>query len=233
MLLIATELRGDPSPTQHAAQPTTAVAADTDIPWKSVRESFDELPMNGKLPDPWSVGGAGLAAIVPLPTSVDRSVRLSSSVDGVRTVACRPLDTTAGSLQIMFDYRLGSLPATTSRLLSIRSKSVTVLGIDIASDGHASLVAGAADAEATAQAPGSSVAPVTPAAPTEWQRVQVSVDPASGKVGWDTHDSSGAETGSGSTLTDLGSASLDTLCILSPDGSPSGWVAIDDLVVTG
>jgi hypothetical protein len=233
VLLIASELGGDPSPTQQAAQPTTAVAADTAVPWKSVGESFDELPMNSKLPDPWSVGGAGLAAIVPLPTSVDRSVRISSSVDGVRTDACRPLDTTAGSLQITFDYRLGSLPATVSRLLSIRSKSVTVLGIDIASDGQASLVARGADAEATAEAPGSRVAPVTPAVPTEWQRLQISVDPASGKVGWDAHDSAGAETGSGSTLTDLGSASLDTLCILSPDGSPSGWVAIDDLVVTG
>ena len=234
VLMMAKGLRGDPSPRQQAAQPTTAVAAETNIPGKSVGESFDELAMNSKLPEPWSVGGAGLAAIVPLPTSVDRSVRISSSVDGVRSVACRPLDTTAGPLQIMFDYRLGRLPATTSGLLSIRSKSVPVLGIVIAPDGAASLIAGAADVEATAEPPGSSVAPVTPAAPTEWRRLQVSVDPASGKVGWDGHDSSGAATGSGSiTLTDLGSASLDMLCILSPEGSPSGWVAIDDLVVMG
>ena len=76
------------------ATPTMGVAAATDSPAGSLAatdvaamvsiETFDELPMNSVLGADWMVSGGDGASIVALPTSVDRSVRFDRRQGGGR-----------------------------------------------------------------------------------------------------------------------------------------------------
>ena len=210
---------------------TAAVAGLT-----SFEETFDAFPMRSRLPDPWTVRGDGPVEIAALPTSVDRSVRIASGLDGSMTEACLPIGVAAGgAVRVALDYRLGRSPTTDVTLLTLGTEGSEALTVVLpAAGGPIQLVfsASASGGAETGQtgppaAPGGSGADAS----TAWQRVDLSVSPV-GEVTWLAYDGTGADAGSGSaSAPDLASRALDTLCLRSPAGAPSGWTAIDDLLI--
>jgi hypothetical protein len=200
----------------------------------SVQEQFDGLPMDSRLPAPWTTSGGGSAQIVALPTSVDRSVRLASDAGGVATEACRPTDVAAGTdIRVALEYRVGGAAPAPFPLLSLQSGDTRRVGLLIGAGGSEVAVLGGADA-GPSDAPVVSPVPRATAATTGWHRVELTIARASGAVTWRVHDEAGAETASGTaTVADLASGGLDRVCLRSPGGSPSGWVAVDDLVIEG
>ena len=204
----------------------------------SIRETFDALPMDSALPTPWTVTGGGSAAIVALPTSVDRSIQLASGTSGTATAACRPTDAETGSpLRVVVDYRLGQRPTQAVPLLSLRAGDVSKLAIVIDQDGApvGARVGSAQELIRGGDSPAqASPIPLTNGVSVGWRRLDLTIDPDSSTATWSVSDSSGAATGWGSApLTDVGAQSLDIACLLSPEGLPSGWVAIDELTIEG
>jgi hypothetical protein len=201
----------------------------------SVQETFDDLPMDSSLPAPWMVSGGGSAKIIALPTSVDRSVRIASDAAGARTTACRPTPLARGStLQMSVDYRAGRLPTTSVSLLNVRAGEATKIAVLLNPDGTAGLGDGGGAGHAGEPPARESAIPGTSGLAAGWQRLELAVDPGAGLVVWQAVDSSGAETGSGTaSVSDLGTAALDSVCLYSPAGVPSGWVDIDDLLIEG
>ena len=193
--------------------------------------------MDSTLPEPWDVSGLGAAQIVALPTSVDRSVRISSTVDGDVTAACRPATVVlGGSIRIAVDFLVGRAPSSPVLLVSLVSGGAPLLGFGLDAAGAPVEIAGDG-----AVHPGEALAsdPPRPSAstghrPPTWQRLEVAISTATGGVEWQVRDISGAQTGSGQTqVVNSANGAFDTICFLSPQGSPSGWTAIDDLVVEG
>lgn len=199
----------------------------------SIEETFDDLPMDSSLPKPWQVSGGGTAAVAPLPTSVDRSVRVSSDPEGAPTEACRPTATAGtASVRVAFDYRFGRTPAVDTTLLELRAGSTSVLEVVlVAADGRIAVLASNGDGSGAL----ASGAPEAGFASDQdaWHRIEMTVA-SSGEVAWQAHDTSGADAGSGTTLLDAAPRGLpDTVCLRSPAGSPAGWVAVDDLLIEG
>jgi hypothetical protein len=204
----------------------------------SIRETFDALPMDSALPTPWTVTGGGSAAIVALPTSVDRSIQLASGTSGTATAACRPTEVETGSaLRVVVDYRLGRRPAQAVPLLSLRAGDVSKLAIVIDQEGApVGVRLGSAQELVRGGDPPAQASPIplTSGVSVGWRRLDLTLDPASATATWSVSDSSGAATGRGSApLTDVGAQSLDIACLFSPEGLPSGWVAIDELTIEG
>jgi hypothetical protein len=53
------------------------------------------------------------------------------------------------------------------------------------------------------------------------------------ELAWRVEDAAGGDTGEGTeALGDAETARFDAVCVHSPDGSPGGWVVIDDLVIS-
>ena len=52
-------------------------------------------------------------------------------------------------------------------------------------------------------------------------------------IDWRANDVSGVEIASGASEIDLTTAPADGICFRSPQGTPSGWIAIDDLIIEG
>jgi hypothetical protein len=198
----------------------------------AVEEDFDGLPMDSQLPAPWDVNGAGTAQIVALPTSVDRSARLSSGTDGSPTTACLPLGVGRAGLAVAFDYDLGRAAPGQGPLLTAHSNGASVAGIIIDSQGRP-VAAAIGDSPASASASPSPVgAPSGETDTVGWQRLEVTLGGAEG-VQWQAYDTSGAETGAGTALLADPSATVDMVCLHSPRGALAGWVAIDDLIIRG
>ena len=200
----------------------------------SVVQTFDDLPMRSRLADPWTTSGDGSAEVVALPTSVDRSLRISSSTAGKPTMVCRPTSVApAQSFRIAFDYLLGRPPASTVPILRLDSESSSQLELGIDTMARPFLgggPGGSAPAPAIASPPPAGASARAVAA--DWERVEITVDAAAGTAQWSAHDTSGAVTGSGAAaLARTADAPVDEVCLLSPAGSPAAWVAIDNLVI--
>ena len=233
-LLVAANLldpgsQAGPSPGATQERRDSAVEGVT-----SMEETFDAFPMRSRLPDPWTVRGDGPVEIAALPTSVDRSVRIASAEDGSTTEACLSTGAAAGAdLRIALDYRLGRLPTTDVTLLVLGPGGSGGLGVVLKADGGPiQVVVGASGGAATGQ-PGSSASAGGAGgdASSAWQRLDLSVS-SRGELTWTTYDGTGADAGSGSaSAPDLASQALDTLCLRSPAGQSSGWIAIDDLLI--
>lgn len=207
--------------------PTSVAAAR----WRSVEETFDGLPMDSKLAKPWRVSGGGTAQIVALPTSVDRSVRISSTATGEATSACRTAAVVlGGSIRIAVDFLVSRAPSSPIPLMSIGSGDTPQLNLGL--DASGAPVEIAADGTVH-QGEARPTASNRSGLPT-WQRLELAINTATGGVRWQVHDTSGAQTGAGQAqVANLVTGAFDTICFLSPQGSPSGWTAIDDLVVEG
>jgi hypothetical protein len=202
----------------------------------SVRESFDGLPMDSQLPDPWTVTGQGTAAIVALPTSVDRSVRLVSSVGGAPATACLPVGSVrAPEVTIVVDYQLGRSPPSPVTLLSLESGGARTLALVIDAAGMPIGVASPDGPSGVIDTPPSPSPRDLARGLADWRRVELTVASRSGEVTWLAQDSSGEVTGSGwgEAGGERGAGRIDALCLHSPEGEPSGWVAVDDLVIQG
>ena len=217
-------------------EPSTSVRAETQRPVVEVRgitsveETFDGLPMDSTLAAPWTVSGGDTARVAALPTSVDRSLRITSSADGVATEACRDTDVPAGTqIRIAFDYRVSRVAAAPFQILSLQTSGKERLGLMVDARGSPiEILDGAPDAAVA------SPAPLVTAATSEWHGVELTIVHASGAVSLRAQDATGAETGSGTaSLTDLAPEGIDKVCLRSPEASPSGWIAIDDLLIEG
>jgi hypothetical protein len=216
-----------------ATTPTLEVAAATDVPATSdvpattiIEESFDALPMDSDLGAGWVVSGGGGASVVALPTSVDRSVRIRSSMRGEAASACRAVDQTAVQ-RVSFDLFIGRLPPSTAAVASVRSGDRDLLTLAVDPSGSLTSVAGPGS-------PASSPGPDGARSGEGWGRVELRIDAPGGSIEWQAHDVTGAEIGSGaSEVVGLTGALVDGVCFRSPDGMPSGWIAIDDLLIEG
>lgn len=221
------------SESARTAGPTAQVAAAI-----SVNETFDELPMDSALPPPWAVTGDGGAKIVALPTSVDRSIRIASATGGTATSACYPVDLAAGSLlRVAFTYRLGPTIPSPVPILSLRARDSSVAGLIIDTAAAPMAISGASGAIWSASAePNPTVGGVgvTPLSPADWRRLVAQIEPGTGAVAWRVSDEAGAEIGDlTATVATLPDQAISALCLLSPEASPSGWLAVDDLIIEG
>jgi hypothetical protein len=216
--------------TPDPGTPTGLVAAETsatgggDVAGPAIEETFDALPMDSRLAPPWVVTGEE-ASIVALPTSVDRSVRIRTSTDGDASSACRATDVAAGvAPRVGFDVLLGGRPGATVPLLALEAGDSPVLTIGV--DAAGALVQFEPE-PATTGTPGSAGA-----GSDGWRRVEVRLDSSRSTVEWLANDASGLEVAAGSAPIEAGTT-VDELCLFSPEGAPSSWIAVDDLIVQG
>jgi hypothetical protein len=204
-----------------------------------LEETFDALPMDSALGPPWVVSGGDSAQVVPLPTSVDRSIRIRSSADGGSAAACRATTTDPGRpLRAGFELLIERAPTTAAPVFTVEGGGGRLLAIGIGPSG-ALVDLQQPSADGSPLPPGSSPAPGTSTPPEgggrgdgEWRRIQAGIDPAQGSATWQAHDAAGVEVAGGTLTIDPGSV-VDQLCFFSPQGVPSGWIAVDDLIIRG
>jgi hypothetical protein len=220
-----------PAATVQAATSPAATGAVGGV--TSLLEAFDDLPISATPPAPWRVTGEGPVAVVALPTSVDRSVRIKSTAPGEMTALCRPTDVGgATGLHVAFDYVLGGTIVDVVLLASLQSGGTGSIEMLVGPSGAPVGVKGV-DGGASASSP--PTAPPSQAAGSAglvWQRLVIDVDPLAGSVSWAGHDASGAETGAGTATVGVAREAPGTLCLHSP-AVPAGWIAIDDLMIEG
>jgi hypothetical protein len=208
--------------------PTMAVGGAT-----SLQETFDELPINGVPPEPWQVRGDGSVAIVALPTSVDRSVRLRSTRAGATTALCRPTEVgTATGLRVAVDYVLGRAGVGEVVLVTLKTAGAGSIELLIGPTGAPVGVKGPDGGPSASSPPAAPPSPPAGSAGLDWQRLVIDVDPRAGAVSWVTHDTSGAETATGTAAVGIAREAIGTVCLHSPAAS-AGWIAIDDLIIEG
>ena len=217
----------------------TTVVVDGVAASVTFEETFDDLPMDSTLADPWTIDGDGPVRVVALPTSVDRSIRIASDTSGGPTNVCRPIGVEAAkALRIAFDYRLGRALPEDARLLGLRAGATAVAALLLdASTGRLLGVTGSEAAPPTAAGP--SAAPAKPpgasnkpARDSAWRRVEISVS-ESGELTWQANEASGGAAGSGTLASAADASRIDTVCFSSPAGAPAGWVALDDILIEG
>jgi hypothetical protein len=199
-----------------------------------VHERFDDLAMDSGLPEPWTVTGNGTAAIVALPTSVDRSVRLASNETGAPTTACLSVDgVRAPEVTIAVDYHVGRSPASPFPLLSLEANGTQTFALLVDSMGMPVGITSPGGPRGVIDSPTSAPTRAIGAASPAWRHVDLTVTWVSGEVSWSVRDSSGRAThsGAGTLAAGLVVVPLETLCLHSPEGEPLGWVAIDDISV--
>ena len=219
-------------------QETTAVVNDV-LGSVSIEETFDDLPMDSTLAEPWTIDGDGPVRVVALPTSVDRSIRISSDTSGGATSVCRATGQPLGkALRIALDYRLGRSLPRSARLVELRASATAVFALVIDAATGRVIGIGGPEMATSGAPPAGGAPPAASGAPnaadgqTSWRRVQLTISDA-GELTWQANDRSGADIGSGSLGVDAGGAGIDTICIHSPAGAPAGWVALDDLLIEG
>ena len=171
----------------------------------SIEETFDDRPMGTLHAGPWSVT-KDRAEVIALPTSVDRSIRISSGRDGRATFACRSLGDASGSrVSVRFDYQMKGPPGAVVTLLTFRAASTDLVSL-------------------TVDAPGGTE--------RSWQHVEAALDAIIGTMTWHV-TTGGTETGSGDAKVSLGSGRPAQVCLVSPAGLRLGWLAINNLVIEG
>lgn len=200
----------------------------------SLRETFDDLPINSALPGPWKVTGQGTVAIVALPTSVDRSVRITSTASGGATALCRPtgIGSSPTALRVAFDYLPSSALGGEMGLVTLQTGGDESIELLIGPGGAPVGVKGLDGGASASSPPPLPPSPPAGSAGLTWQHLVIDVDPRGGSVSWVAHDASGAETASGSATGTVAREALETICLQSPTAS-AGWIAIDDLIIEG
>ena len=171
----------------------------------AIEETFDDLPMGTLRAGQWSVT-KDRAEVIALPTSVDRSIRISSGRDGRATFACHSLGDASGSrVSVRFDYQMKGPPGAVVTLLTFRAANTDLVSL-------------------TADAP----------AETErsWRHVEAVLDAVVGTMTWHV-TTGGTDTGSGDAKVSLGSGSPDQVCLVSPAGLRLGWLTVNNLVIEG
>ena len=221
-------LPADSLPAATSPAATGAVGGVT-----SLLEAFDDLPINATPPAPWQVTGEGSVAVVPLPTSVDRSVRIESTAQGDTTALCRPTEIgDATGLRVAFDYLLGRAVVGEVALVTLETGGAGSIELLIGPTGVPVGVKGVDGGASTSSPPAAPPSPPAGSTGLVWQRLVVDVDPRAGSVSWVTHDTSGAETAAGTAAVRVAREALGTVCLHSP-AAPAGWIAIDDLIIEG
>jgi len=181
---------------------TGAVAAATSPGGTPSVETFDDLSLDSPLPPPWTVSGSGTAAVIPLPTSVDRSVRLRSSEAGGGLRACRSIVPGSPDVHVSVDVLVGTLPEQPVGLLSLESGGKAVYELNLGADGSVEPDQPVTGVVVQGGGPPPAAAPT--GAPSESSRRHLVID---------------------------GPVPADSLCLRSPDGVASGWIAIDNVAV--
>jgi hypothetical protein len=224
--LVAAELSGNQAAPTSAVAAATDVPATTDVAVTTIQETFDGLPMDSPPGAGWVVNGGDGASVVALPTSVDRSIRVRSSTQGGAATACRAIDEPAPALRVGFDLLIGRPPPSSAPVVSVRGRELGLFTLGVDRFGWLVAIDGSGPT-------GSS--PDPDAAPSEgWSRVDLRIDGPAGVIEWRAHDVTGAEVAIGtSRIADVASAAVHGICFHSPQGTPSGWIAIDDLIVEG
>jgi hypothetical protein len=95
------------------------------------------------------------------------------------------------------------------------------------------VIAAPATPNAVARTPTAKPAAASAASGPGWRRVDATIDPSSGTVSWRTRSDSGVDASGTATVAALQDHSIDALCFLSPDGARSGWIAVDNVAITG
>jgi hypothetical protein len=197
-----------------SALPTGAVIVD---------ETFDALSINSPLPPPWEVTGSGAAVVIAFPTSVDRSVRLRTSDGGNPERACHPLRTGgAADVRVELDILLERAVETGSDLITLTSGSTDAMVIGVDAGGR---IVG----DDTSQAPAKALAPGA------WAHVSITVHPGSKTVDWDVSVAQGTTLASatGRPLDTASAGGFESFCVVSPGGTPSGSIAVNNVRATG
>ena len=220
-----------PAATVQAATSPAATGAVGGV--TSLLETFDDLPISATPPPPWRVTGEGPVAVVALPTSVDRSVRIKSTAPGETTALCRPTDIGgATGLHVAFDYVLGGAIVDDVALVTLQTGGTGSIELLVGPTGAPVGVKGVDGGASASSPPAAPPSPPAGSAGFVWQRLVVDVDPLAGSVSWAGNDPSGAETGAGTATIEVAREAPGTLCLHSP-AVPAGWIAIDDLTIEG
>jgi hypothetical protein len=188
-----------------------------------VSETFDGLFIDSPLPQPWSSEGSGTVAIVALPTSVDRSVRLRSDPSGATVSACRPISDVPSSTGpiVDVDLMLVSLPTTSpSPLVRLRvgSRDVVAIGVDP--------TGAIVDSGSRPDASGKLLTGI-------WTHLSLAVDRETKSVSWQLRAADGTAIAPPHPAALVGgaSAAIDSICLTSPAGAGSGAVIANNLTV--
>ncbi|HET9852823.1 MAG TPA: hypothetical protein VFP56_09985 [Candidatus Limnocylindrales bacterium] len=122
---------------QGVAAPAPTVAwEDLESPGQAVGgltkdvETFDSLPIDSGPPSDWTSSGGGAAAVVPLPTSVDRSLRLTSSPSGDASFVCRAVATPEERvIQVSLDVLLGPAVPDGATVINVAEGDTTIAAV--------------------------------------------------------------------------------------------------------
>jgi hypothetical protein len=199
-----------------------SVAAATSAPQR-IHDTFDDLPMGPNTPVGWTTRGD--AEIVASPTSVDRSLRLRTSTEGVASTACRAVLTPwIGVTRIQLSLLVEGATST-SRAMTMESGSEVLLTLRSDPSGRISGAAPAAEGPPRAGSAGAKADP-------PWQRVEIEVNTLASSVTWRAFEETGTQAGSGTRIIDgLERLPAGDVCLHSPRDAGSSWIALSDLVV--
>ena len=188
-----------------------------------VNENFDALEIGVPLDDRWTVApGRSNAAVVPLPTAVDRSLQLTVTAAGQPVSVCRGFqavrqDVIGASAEIGLDMA----PAAAATLMALGRGGSQAVAIHMAEDGALSYPYANAVLPA-----GVSIEP------GEVYRLSVTVDLADRTYGWSLE--SGDEllfARASIAVASSFSTPLDGVCLTAPGEPVALNVYLDDLVV--
>jgi hypothetical protein len=201
--------------------------------------TFDEFAIGSRLPEPWQVTDPASAAIVALPTSADRSVRLRSDASGAATRACRPIiDALPGApLRVQVDVLVESLPETSpSPLLSLQRAGQIVAGIALGPSGAVADVNAQTDGAVPSGGtfePGGSASSGGALLTGRWYQLSMVLDRASGTYSWQAQRADAVQIASvgPEPLPEGAGQGIDAVCVGSPAGARSGAILVNDLLV--
>ena len=216
------------TPTFRSAVATASASTRPTVPRTTlVNETFDLLPMESRPAEGWtfSTDALGAAAVAPIPTGVQRSLRLRASADGA-VEACRSLGAADGDvLQIELEVLIeGSIPREADLALAdlrAADESVASVALD-ALDGlvYTGGDGGATGGELTAG---------------DWYRSVVVLHLTGARYDLEVRDV--ATDTALVARTDLpwrtGAQRVDEICFRVPAGAGEATLYIDSLVVRG
>jgi hypothetical protein len=201
VLLLASAGLGANRPEATAAPSTSVGAAGAASRAPGVAEDFDALPIDATPAPPWQIGGAAKAGVIALPTSVERSLRLTTSSKGEATTACRPTATTgqAASTSVELVLLVGMTADHSVPVITFRDGDRTVAAAGVDPSGRIVDVGGGMSPVAIT---GDLAVPEGQLTSQAWRQVVVSVD-----------------------------AATTAVCLSSPQGRAGGWIAIDRIAL--
>ncbi|MFN2521303.1 MAG: hypothetical protein ABR525_09680 [Candidatus Limnocylindria bacterium] len=192
-----------------------------------LHDDYDTLPI-GSSPG-WDMSAspkdAGAAAIVPVPTSVDRSVRLSLGAAGQTVVGCRVFPAVRRDVLLQAVVTLDGFGAADATVMSVRAGSSEIAALRIGSNGEVRAAATPAGARK-----GTSTV-----ARNLWYDVAFDLDAASRMYSLmvNLHDRSELISDQpGVRWTGLLGDGIDRVCFIPPSGGSGHSLSISDLRVS-